>query len=63
MVQLLWKASSVVPQKLKPRDPAILDTHPEELKTSSKIRWHTHVYSSIIYNSQKAGATQMSISE
>ena len=56
----------VVPQKIKHRitiDPAtpFLGIQPNELKAARCRYWYTHVHISIIYNSQKAEATQVSI--
>ena len=64
MGQLLWKPSSVVPQKSKPRAPAILDTYPQKLKTEAQTYAGTPMFIAmlIIHNSQKVEATQVSIS-
>ena len=53
MAQLLWKASSVVPQKIKPSDPAILDTHPKERKTEAQKYAGTPVFTAALFTTAK----------
>ena len=53
MGQLLWKPSSVVPQKSKPRVPAILDTYPKKLKTEAQKYVGTPMFTAALFTTAK----------
>ena len=66
MFQPVWKTVWLFLKKLNVEllyDPAVplLGIYPKELKTGVQTNICTHIHSSIIYNSQKGEATQVSL--